>query len=297
MAEVTRERTGEILEAVLEILKGKPDGLPAKEVIAEVGHRVTPTPFELADYPSTPGTRRFDKIVRFSTISAVKAGWIVKRRGTWTVTDAGVAVIGAYAKPGDLSRRAHQLYAQWKKAQPDADPEEVSPADDEVPTATLLEEAEESRVERDRAVPRRDAAHTSSRMSSRDLVEAMGYYIAWVAPPGPDQGIDIIASTDPLGAKGPRIKVQVKRHQSRVTVDGIRAFMAVLGANDIGLFVNTGGFTRDAEREARTQETRRITLLDAQALFELWVEHYGALDESARQRFPLRPVHFLAPRE
>jgi predicted Mrr-cat superfamily restriction endonuclease len=36
----------------------------------------------------------------------------------------------------------------------------------------------------------------------------MDYY---VAPPGPDGGIDLIAHTDPLGTTGPRIKVQVKR--------------------------------------------------------------------------------------
>lgn len=38
----------------------------------------------------------------------------------------------------------------------------------------------------------------------------MGYYIQSVAPRGKDGGIDIVAYTDPLGAKIPRIKVQVK---------------------------------------------------------------------------------------
>ena len=293
MAEVTRERTGELLEAVLRIIDGKPDGVPAKEVIAEVAVRVPPTEFELSDYPSTPGTRRFDKIVRFATIGAVKAGWLVKQRGTWTITEAGTSVIGMYKNPGDLSRQAHKLYALWKKAQPDDD---LVPTADDVPATTMLEEAEENAWA--------EIAQFLAEMPPfefqevvRDLVEAMGYYIAWVAPPGPDQGIDIIASTDPLGANGPRIKVQVKRHQSRVAVDGIRAFMAVLGQNDIGLFVNTGGFTRDAEREARTQETRRITLLDAQQMFELWTENYGKLRDEARQRLPLRRVYFLAPPE
>ena len=129
------------------------------------------------------------------------------------------------------------------------------------------------------------------------LLRAMGYHVGWVAPPGPDQGTDIIATTDPLGATGPRIKVQVKRHQSKVAVDGIRSFMAVLGPSDIGLFVCTGGFTADAQREARTQETRRITLIDLQQLVELWVEHYAKLEEEERQRLPLRRVYFLAPLE
>jgi restriction system protein len=40
------------------------------------------------------------------------------------------------------------------------------------------------------------------------LLRAMGYHVSYVSPRGPDQGLDIIAFTDPLGATGPRIKVQ-----------------------------------------------------------------------------------------
>jgi restriction system protein len=64
------------------------------------------------------------------------------------------------------------------------------------------------------------------------LLRAMDYHIARVSPPGPDQGLDILGYTDPLGATGPRIKVQVKRRADKVTVDGLRAFMALLGSQD-----------------------------------------------------------------
>jgi restriction system protein len=94
------------------------------------------------------------------------------------------------------------------------------------------------------------------------LLRAIGYHVSWVAPPGPDFGIDILAYNDPLGASGPRIKVQVKRRTDKVNVDGIRAFMALLGQQDVGIFVCTGGFTSDAEREARGQEIRRLSLID-----------------------------------
>ena len=68
------------------------------------------------------------------------------------------------------------------------------------------------------------------------------------------------ARTDPLGATGPRIKVQVKRRTDKANVDSLRSFLSLLGPNDVGLFVNTGGFTSEAEREARSQESRRLTL-------------------------------------
>lgn len=80
-----------------------------------------------------------------------------------------------------------------------------------------------------------------------------------------------------------------------MSVDGLRAFMAVLSDEDVGLFVSTGGFTRDALAEARTQETQRITLIDMSRLFALWVEHYPKLDDAAKRHLPLKPVYFLSP--
>jgi len=92
------------------------------------------------------------------------------------------------------------------------------------------------------------------------LLRGMGYHVAWVAPPGPDRGIDVLAFSDPLGIHGPRIKVQVKR-TDRIQVREVRSFMSVLADGDVGIFVSTGGFTKDSEDEARNQERRRIMLL------------------------------------
>lgn len=67
--------------------------------------------------------------------------------------------------------------------------------------------------------------------------------------------------------------------------------------DDIGLFVSSGGFTSDAQLEARTQEKRHLTLLDRKKLFDLWVEHYAKIPEERRQLLPLRPVYFLSPKD
>jgi len=50
-----------------------------------------------------------------------------------------------------------------------------------------------------------------------------------------------------------------------------------------------------AEREARGQENRRLSLVGLDRLFELWIEHYERIDESERRLLPLKRVHFLAP--
>jgi restriction system protein len=88
--------------------------------------------------------------------------------------------------------------------------------------------------------------------------------------------------------------VQVKRRADKIAVDGIRSFIAVLADSDVGLFVSTGGFTKEAADEARRQERRRIMLVDLKRLFDLWVEHYVHVPEEQRRLFPLRKVHFLA---
>lgn len=129
------------------------------------------------------------------------------------------------------------------------------------------------------------------------LLRAMNYYVSWVSPPGRDGGIDILAYTDLLGTKPRRIKVQVKRRADKTNVEGLRSFMALLGDEDVGLFVSTGGFTSDAEAEARTQEKCKITLLGLERLFDLWVEHYQKINEPDKQLLPLKPIYYLAPAE
>jgi restriction system protein len=129
-----------------------------------------------------------------------------------------------------------------------------------------------------------------------DLLKAMGYYPSWIAPPGKDGGLDIIAHADPLGTRPPRIKVQVKRQQQRISREALSAFLAHVSEEDAGLFVCIGGFTKDADDHARMQERRRIALIDLERLVNLWVEFYPKLDDQARERFPLTPIYFITPK-
>ncbi|HVF74790.1 MAG TPA: restriction endonuclease [Acidimicrobiales bacterium] len=294
MAEITRQRQGEMVRAVLEVLSEHPEGVHAQEVISRVEQMVGSSEFERGYYAS--GVRRFEKILRFNTINAVKAGWMVKNKGIWTVTDEGRAALSRFTDPAELMRESSRLYREWEQARPAPIAEEEVALDEaaEESAAATLEEAEENAW--------REIADYLRHMNPyefQDLVAAllrgMGYHVAWVSPPGPDRGLDIVAYTDPLGASGPRIKVQVKRRaETKSTVDDIRSFMALLGTQDIGIFVSSGGFTSDAEREARGQENRRLTLVNLEQLFDLWVQYYEAIDETERRLLPLKPVYFLA---
>lgn len=303
MAEITRRRTGELLRELFNILIPMPDGMRASEALQTLSERVTLTPYEADTYES--GGRRFDKIVRFATVDCVKAGWLVKDKGIWSITDEGRKAHAELTDPEVFYRQAVKLYNAWRSAQPDAEPLPSAVVGDAEPLDTdnaakavsiTFEEAEEHAWAEISQYLRNMPPYEFQELVA-DLLRAMGYYVAWVSPPGKDGGIDIMAQPDVLGTRPPRIKVQVKRQVQAVSVDGLRSFMALLGDDDVGLFVCTGGFTKDAKAEARTQEKRRITLLDMDTLFDLWVEHYGKLSDPARRRLPLRPIQFLAPKD
>jgi restriction system protein len=103
----------------------------------------------------------------------------------------------------------------------------------------------------------------------------------------------MLAHVDPVGVKGPRILVQVKTKGQAVTLEGLKSFLSVLGPNDYGLFISTGGFTGDVLLQVKTNTFQRTTLLDLEGFFDLWLKFYDELSHEARQRFPLKAVHFL----
>lgn len=293
MAEITRKRVGELQRGVFKILLSHPEGLPAKELLEHLEKTVPPTDFERSDYPNRPGVRRFEKIVRFATIAPVKAGWLIKSKGRWTLTDEGREAYQKFQDPEKFVKEGGRLYKQWAESRPDA----VEEVNEDEPAATgTFEEAEEAAwTEIQQHLNEMNPYDFQNLVAA--LLRAMGYHVSWIAPPGPDKGIDILAHTDPLGTSVPRIKVQVKRRDGTISVDGLRSFMAVLGDQDVGIFVSTGGFTRDAESEARIQEKRKVTLIDLERLFDLWVQHYDKIAESEKRLLPLKPVYYLAPTE
>lgn len=271
--------------------------MTAADVLAEVERRVPPTPFENETYPKRPTECRYPKIVRFATIGPVKAGWLVKDSGRWSITDEGRRAYESFTDRAELMIESSRLYRVWKRQQPIDDAGEGDEDEAGGESAIALEEAEESAAS---AIRKYLAAMPPYEFQNlvAALLRAMDYHVLWVAPPGPDQGIDVIASSDPLGTGTPRIKVQVKQQpDTRIAVDGLRAFMAVLGDQDVGIFISAGGFTREAQREARAQERRTLTLIDLDQLVRLWIEHYENLRDTDRLRLPLRPVFFLAPQE
>lgn len=122
------------------------------------------------------------------------------------------------------------------------------------------------------------------------LLRAMGFR-ARVSPKGYDRGVDVFASPDGLGLEEPRIKVEVKhRRQTQIGSQDLRSFIGVLRQGDKGLYISTGGFTKDAKYEA-DRSTYPVTLLDLDELANLIVTHYENFNVEGRTLLPLTKIY------
>jgi len=279
MADVTLNRIGELLRSVLELLWTKPDGMPARQVLAFLPEVTPLTEYERGFAPGS-NTPRYERIVRLATMPLVKAGWLVKTpKGRWIITDEGRQAARRYANARELYKEALRLYEESRQSTPSY--------------GMVVEEAEEKSWEQIHKYLL-DTHRTDFRTLVAELLRAMGYHVAWVAPPEKDHGqIDLVAHADPLGTSSPRILVQVKHKGQPVTMEGVTSFISLLGANDYGLFLSSGGFTGEVMQEILTDPTQRTTLLDLENFFDLWVDHYEKLSDVAKQRFPLKKIYFL----
>ncbi|MBT3569694.1 MAG: restriction endonuclease [Opitutae bacterium] len=123
------------------------------------------------------------------------------------------------------------------------------------------------------------------------LLRAMGYR-SKVSPIGPDRGVDVTASPDGLGFTQPRIKAEVKHqpNSSKGSQD-LRSFIGALRDGDCGLYISTGGFTREAKYEAE-RANHPVTLIDLETLASLITEHYENFDAEGRNLLPLDRIYW-----
>lgn len=266
MANITRRRTGEFMREVFKLLWDKPDGVQAKDVLDHIGRTMKMTEYESGSFAGSPNEERYNKIIRFATIDFVKAGWLIKNKGRWILTELGKDGYRKYSDPDDFYREAIRLYQVWKKGNAKATIPETYDEGVNETSITIEEATENAWIQVLKYLQGKNPYEFQDLVSY--LLNAMGYFVVWVAPPGKDQGIDIIAYRDPLGTTIPRIKVQVKHRDNATPIEEMRAFMATLGNDDVGIFVSSGGFTSGAREQARTSENRKITLLDLDKFYE-----------------------------
>lgn len=117
------------------------------------------------------------------------------------------------------------------------------------------------------------------------LLRAMEYY-ARITARGPDGGRDVIATPDALGLESSYIVAEVKHRKNAMGTPEIRSFIGVLRPGDRGLYVSTGGFSRDARLEA-DRSIIPVRLIDLDDFVRLYTDVYDRVDEETRALLPL----------
>ncbi|MCL2616509.1 MAG: restriction endonuclease [Defluviitaleaceae bacterium] len=122
------------------------------------------------------------------------------------------------------------------------------------------------------------------------ILQAKGY-TTYLSPPGPDHGVDILASQGSLGFDHPRICVQVKSGDTpleRTTLDQLIGAMSNHKA-DFGMLVSWGGF-----RSSITKETAnhffKVRLWTHKEIIDEFLRHYSDLAEDIRETIPLKRI-------
>lgn len=281
--------------AAFKILKEAGGHLPGKQVIDKIKEQVKLTEWELEQYEKT-GYIRWQSILHFYTIDCIKAGFLVKKKGVWYLTEEGEKAMELGQV--ELLRKASSEYRKWA-----AERKKNAPVDEaDIEDVEQLQKANLEQLESQAKDGIKEFIASKNAYEFQDLVaallRAMGYFTPFVAPKGPDGGLDIVAYQDPLGTKAPRIKVQVKhRPDTNISVGDIKSLLGSLNKDgDVGLFVTSGGFTSEAERFARNSQVH-VKLIDFDGFIDLWQEFYSRLTDDEKFMLPLHPIYFLGSNE
>ena len=278
--------------AALQILSQQEGGsMRIKELKDAVYNRIGSGFDDWEAYQYPDGSYRWIVNFHMYSLGCVKAGYLIKDKGVWCITDEGREALEKYNSPTKLYQVAHAAYNEWYKKNkgqelPDEPQEDASATHIGMMLSEIRQKSD-------------DDLHTYMEQRTpyefQDLVaallRAMGYYTPFVAPKGKDGGVDVIAYSDPLGAKQPILKVQVKHYNINNPV-GVEVIHNIIGVSkgDVPVVVTSGRFTEEAQRTARTNNVR---LIDGTEFIELWIKLYAKMDEDDKLLMPIEPVYFI----
>lgn len=292
------QTSAKTMYAAMTILSKNGGSMPIRILMQEIEKSVELSDWEKEILENT-GNIRWQSNMHFTSVDYVRAGFLIKKKGNWTITPEGEEALKL--GPEKLRDLAWQRYNAWYRSKEPANQmKPVEPQEEDTdPTKENMIELET--LEERAASGIRDYLKNKNAYEFQDLVaallKAMGYYIQSVAPRGKDGGIDIVAYVDPLGAQTPRIKVQVKHKPDTATgAADVRALLGILKAGDIALFVTSGTYSADA-KHAATSGDKFIRLIDGDEFIEMWQEYYDKMSDDDKNMLPLKRISFLGNNE
>lgn len=292
------QTSAKTMYAALSILFKNGGSMPIRVLMKEIEKAVELSSWEKETLQNT-GNIRWQSNMHFTSVDYVRAGFLIKKKGTWTITPEGEEALKL--GPEKLRDIAWKRYNAWYRSKEHTNTEKPIPHTDEEndPAKETLIELETLEERATNGI--REYLKNKNPYEYQDLVaallRAMGYHTPFIAPKGKDGGIDIIAYLDPLGAQTPRIKVQVK-HKPDTTIGAadVRALSGVLKAGDIALFVTSGTYSADA-RNAASSSDKFLRLIDGDEFIEMWQEYYPKMTDEDKNMLPLKQISFLGNNE
>lgn len=204
--------------------------------------------------------------------------------GVWAITEAGRR-IGSSDEVSELDRRRQEAYRSGSR---DA-PAQAVDEDEHAGEATAGDSWQAALLE----VLRRIEPSAFERLCQR-LLREHGFRRVEVTGRSGDGGIDGTGILQ-LNLLSFHVNYQCKRYAGAVGPGSIRDFRGALaGRADKGLFITTGRFTREAEREAVREGAMAIDLIDGEHLCRLLKEKgLGVVTETV-ERVTHDPAFFDA---
>ena len=275
----SRALAAKLLFATFKILKDAGGSLAGKEVITIIESSVELTEWDKSVYEKT-GNTRWVSILHFFTIDAIKSGFLIKEKGTWTLSNTGNDAI-QLGEVG-LLEACTEGYVKWRLSVPAKQQTEAVLAKEikGVPSEELLESVI-AEINDNLAGEILDIVKSCSPVFFERRVVAllvkMGYggtlaNAARVIGRSGDGGIDGIIDEDRLGLDA--IYIQAKRWEGIVGRPEIQKFVGALQGQRAhkGVFITTSDFTKEAQEYVKNI-SNKVVLMNGFALAKLMIEN------------------------
>ncbi len=271
--------------AALGALAKAPNGqLTQAQVMQAIQANVTLDEWALETYVNN-GNIRWRSIFGFASVGLIKAEYLTKANGIWSITQAGRDIIQQPIDDWTFLDTIRKLYRQWERSQ-------ISTPD---PSKEVLDEDDEPlEAPEERITQIIDAAHKTLAADLIDTIKTcdaaffenlvvqlllkMGYggsrqEAGKAVGRSGDGGIDGIINEDRLGLDA--IYLQAKRWEGPVGEPQIRDFKGALDAKGAqkGVLITTSTFTSAAKQAAQISRSYKVVLIDGPRLAELMIEH------------------------
>jgi len=283
------------LFAVMQYMKANGGTIATKEINNIVQKNV-----KLSEWEQERAGRlqniRWWTMTQLYSIDYNKAGYILKKQGSWYLTPEGEEVI-KQQDAEQILRKANAAYRKWRQGKKMDEDDTTGDETPEKETIINIEQLEEQANEGIRQYIKAKNPYEFQDMVAA-LLRAMGYYTPFVAPKGRDGGVDVIAYIDALGAKVPRIKVQVKHMpEDSIPAKDIRSLLGILRDGDIALFVTSGTYSQQARTEALMTSKTYIKLIDGEEFIQMWQDNYSKMTDEDKNMLPLKHIAFVGSNE